>query len=202
MINYTAKEYDIYLESDEWENIRDRVLEERGRQCEICGTKERLQVHHCDYSANPNYAVLCKECHSVISQMVMDYNDADWKNKLDLGWIQNFVSEYMLGIYKRIYCPQKRKYYNFLNHKRLLVISDICKNTLAGQCKRNAGYADINDILQKRIATATGFYSSIRDKVAQYRKEFTEREIQEGVPLYAINHWLGLDVKYLNRGGS
>ena len=201
MINYTAKEYDVYLESDEWKRIRNRVFKERGQKCEICGVKERLQIHHCDYSADPKYAVLCKDCHSVVSQMVIDYNEADWKDKIDYKWLKEFIANRMLQIYKTIYCPQIQKNVNFLNYNNLHRIQQICKDTLSGQCKSNYRDSDINYIIRKKISTVS-CHLAIQSKITQYRKEFTEREIKDCIPLYAINHHLGIDVKYLKRGGD
>ena len=41
--------YSSYLQSDEWQRKRTRVLQQRGAKCEVCGIKHRLQVHHLTY---------------------------------------------------------------------------------------------------------------------------------------------------------
>ncbi|MCP3924502.1 MAG: HNH endonuclease [Desulfobacterales bacterium] len=43
------KEHRAFINSPEWEEIRQRLFKSRGKQCEICGEKRGVQVHHINY---------------------------------------------------------------------------------------------------------------------------------------------------------
>jgi len=64
----TGNKYQSYLQSDDWQRKRTRVLQQRGAKCEVCGIKHRLQVHHLTYDRLGNellsdLKVLCWACH-------------------------------------------------------------------------------------------------------------------------------------------
>lgn len=69
--------YDLLLERPEWKAYRLKVLAERGKKCEWCGSNKILQVHHKFYLKYPDgkyilpwqykmdaLLVLCKDCHT------------------------------------------------------------------------------------------------------------------------------------------
>ena len=65
-------QYQLYLESDVWLAIRDRVLERDGNTCQCCGRPAKV-VHHRDYSNSTmtgesidRLISLCKKCHKFI----------------------------------------------------------------------------------------------------------------------------------------
>lgn len=73
------KDYAVYLESQTWKDIRDRVFEEKGKVCEGCGQRVRLQVHHSIYSTKilqgeslEGLRVVCDKCHSYIHSLAND----------------------------------------------------------------------------------------------------------------------------------
>lgn len=60
--------YANYLKSDHWKATRLLALEHYGNRCSICGSSERLQVHHKHYSSlkhetMADLQVLCVGCH-------------------------------------------------------------------------------------------------------------------------------------------
>ena len=63
------KEYERYLESDTWTDIRRRKLAEVGAKCAICGSRENITVHHIQYpkvygsEEMEDLKVLCWNCH-------------------------------------------------------------------------------------------------------------------------------------------
>jgi 5-methylcytosine-specific restriction endonuclease McrA len=62
------KKYNAYLKSDEWAQLKIDLFERRGRECEKCGRKNWLQVHHLHYKnvfkEEPgDLQILCKPCH-------------------------------------------------------------------------------------------------------------------------------------------
>jgi hypothetical protein len=63
------KEYKKYLKLDHWKGLSRRIRQERGN-CQECGKKYNLNVHHLNYDRIGNelesdLIVLCKWCHNL-----------------------------------------------------------------------------------------------------------------------------------------
>jgi len=64
-----TQEYRDYINSEDWEAIRKAKLRESGYECERCGSRKGLQVHHRHYDKEFGYEddedlmVLCYDCH-------------------------------------------------------------------------------------------------------------------------------------------
>lgn len=61
--------YKEYLETDHWKSKRKRALKRANYKCQLCSSKESLQVHHNTYKNRGNekdedLIVLCENCHS------------------------------------------------------------------------------------------------------------------------------------------
>lgn len=62
-----SKEYDDYLKSEKWLNLRKSIIKRR-KKCERCGYDQNLQVHHKHYKNIFNerpqdLELLCARCH-------------------------------------------------------------------------------------------------------------------------------------------
>ena len=62
------QDYEAWLCTDAWAEIREAALERADRACEACCATRRLQVHHKHYKTFGNerpqdVQVLCAECH-------------------------------------------------------------------------------------------------------------------------------------------
>lgn len=71
------KKYKEYLNSDQWKEIRDKVLHRDGNKCIKCGSSKNLQVHHNTYDNIYNEAenlddliTLCSKCHMKEHDMI------------------------------------------------------------------------------------------------------------------------------------
>jgi len=67
-INDFKAKYKDYLLSNEWIAIKIDIYQKRGRQCEQCGNKTKLQIHHLTYdnifNEEPSdLLILCESCH-------------------------------------------------------------------------------------------------------------------------------------------
>ena len=69
------KEYNEYLASEQWSDLRLKIMYRDGFKCKKCNTRESLQVHHKDYrflyakNYETDFKVLitvCKDCHQKI----------------------------------------------------------------------------------------------------------------------------------------
>jgi 5-methylcytosine-specific restriction endonuclease McrA len=65
---YTKKKHIEYLLSEEWAKIRNDLFQTRGKECQRCGSKNQIQVHHLTYDNWKNeepqdLEILCAKCH-------------------------------------------------------------------------------------------------------------------------------------------
>jgi len=63
--------YRYYLQSEAWQNKRRKVLFRDGRQCQHCGSRDELEIHHLHYrnlghEKLADLMTLCKTCHQQI----------------------------------------------------------------------------------------------------------------------------------------
>lgn len=63
-----GENYADYLLTPRWQMTRLRALIRAGRKCQLCSSRERLNVHHNTYErlgheADTDLFVLCKPCH-------------------------------------------------------------------------------------------------------------------------------------------
>lgn len=76
----TSKEKNKFRASKQWKEFRNSLLDERGSQCELCGTKysgrrkKTLQVHHLDpdnyTDLNPDkFVLLCSSDHDLVERV-------------------------------------------------------------------------------------------------------------------------------------
>jgi len=62
------KEYEAYLKSDKWAQIKLDIIQIRGEKCERCGEKEELHLHHLTYKRlfaemPEDLELICRDCH-------------------------------------------------------------------------------------------------------------------------------------------
>jgi 5-methylcytosine-specific restriction protein A len=60
--------YNSYLKSDDWASKRKSILKRDNYQCQACGSRQQLQVHHRSYKRAghelaADLTVLCRTCH-------------------------------------------------------------------------------------------------------------------------------------------
>lgn len=68
-MNLIRMSYSDYLQTDHWHAVRNAALERAGHACQVCNSKERLDVHHRTYQRigheqDADVVVLCHACHS------------------------------------------------------------------------------------------------------------------------------------------
>ena len=63
------KQHRKFIESQEWETIRQRIYKKRGKKCEICLSDKNIQVHHLTYERfggdelDEDLIILCAKHH-------------------------------------------------------------------------------------------------------------------------------------------
>lgn len=193
MLEYKINEYDRYLESEEWKQIRDNEIKNHPF-CTFCGKTENLQVHHCDYSKSPHLIVLCRGCHEIISEMVMNYNNSPWKDRLDSNFAPEIVKKYIIKVYKEQYCKNPDKTYNFLNYSHIKEVCNLFSETLRNQAKFDGIPYDIKPIISKRLSH---FYcqAQVQEAISGYRKQYRLESKIAGEPEYSVKKYLGEGIK-------
>jgi len=61
-------DYQEYLQTDHWKQVRKRARKRAGNHCQICGNRSKLETHHNNYDnlgheKNSDVIVLCDSCH-------------------------------------------------------------------------------------------------------------------------------------------
>ena len=100
------EEYRIYLQSDHWKKLRQLKLEQSGRQCKICESKENIDVHHLQYHniydvCLGDLQVLCRFCHKLCHSFKLNrfgkrcrkYNELSKKRIKEIKELQSDVSK-------------------------------------------------------------------------------------------------------------
>jgi 5-methylcytosine-specific restriction endonuclease McrA len=91
-------DYYDYLLTPHWDYIRRAKLREASNRCELCFSKERLNVHHKTYERLgmeklSDLIVLCHECHTKVHEKLagdlqyMEAQDEDMEVEEDLGYV-------------------------------------------------------------------------------------------------------------------
>lgn len=72
--------YDDYMQSEEWQILRQIVIDRQGGQCDICG-RDITQIHHKSYpkrwedDSPDNLVGLCGRCHAEISGKIVSKSE-------------------------------------------------------------------------------------------------------------------------------
>ena len=65
-------DYEAYLHSSEWQELREQAMKRDGWQCRMCGTGKNLRVHHVNYEhvgteqELEDLLTLCDDCHQKV----------------------------------------------------------------------------------------------------------------------------------------
>lgn len=70
----SREEYQEYLKSDHWQSLRKRKLSHSKCRCAICGSTDRLEVHHLQYKNIfdvdlTDLRILCNRCHDLFHEL-------------------------------------------------------------------------------------------------------------------------------------
>ena len=195
MINATISDYDRFLSSREWHNKRIEIIQRDNCQCQICGRKESLQVHHfCYYDIkmldDDNLVTLCKLCHEIVSEKVDEINRYTYRELLDRVFLKDFLSNVVLELYIKSYCKNTGKSISFLQLEHLRdKVCDIIRNTFSWQCK--VCDKDLQPIVHERIYSLS-FINESQGRITEYRKHYIFESLLLGEPPYAIKSYLGI----------
>lgn len=93
----------VYLCSDHWQELRGAKFMQCGKRCELCGSTERIQVHHLNYRSIydvglSDLQVVCHLCHQGIHEKDNPHHKPKPKPRdFRPGW--NVVPTYVREMY-------------------------------------------------------------------------------------------------------
>lgn len=85
LIELREMDYQDYLKTPEWQEIRREALRRAKNRCQICNSSDYLHVHHRTYENKgdedlSDLTVLCSDCHQIFHQagkIVHDLTDSN-----------------------------------------------------------------------------------------------------------------------------
>ncbi|MGL5713052.1 MAG: HNH endonuclease [Paraclostridium sp.] len=99
--------YKEYLKSDEWKNIRELVLKRDNRKCVLCGSDDRLHIHHKTYKNIFNeiehlddLITLCNKCHANEHNKFMDFLMIDNRLILSKNSLKSVENSILYSIFQ------------------------------------------------------------------------------------------------------
>lgn len=78
------KDYQEYLESFTWHNVRKKVFAAKGNKCSCCKSKKAWQIHHSDYSTETLSGESIEHLHPICRKCHREIEHDDNGNKLSL----------------------------------------------------------------------------------------------------------------------
>lgn len=86
--DFSYQKYKNYLLSDAWAMRKDQLFSVVGRNCEMCGSGNHIQVHHLTYERlyderAGDLVVVCSECHEIMDK---DRKENTTQNQF-AGWM-------------------------------------------------------------------------------------------------------------------
>lgn len=104
-------EYEEFLRGNEWRKFAADVKKDSGYQCELCGSSERLEVHHIIYDHKTNLMnkqdviCLCKRCHVASHRMLAKYKETfKYPQMIDKEELKEFLGSVFTDFYFNSYC--------------------------------------------------------------------------------------------------
>ena len=114
-VDLHVSKYEMYLQSERFDEIRQAVFDRDGHKCVVCGSTENLRPHHLTYRNvyNENLddlVTLCNRCHSIYHNVenrkkYIDeiYEGDDWRKTVEENQREAEREEEVAGlIYKEI----------------------------------------------------------------------------------------------------
>lgn len=94
-----SDEYQVYMQSDEWQERRELALAKAGYCCERCGYDGPLDVHHLTYERlghemPQDLEALCRACHMVADEERARRTQIAMFGKRLNGWAVKVYGEY------------------------------------------------------------------------------------------------------------
>ena len=122
--------YDRYIHSEAWlKTKRAQIYKDLGSSCEICKSKEHIEMHHNNYkylfneSPKRDIVVLCRECHSMIHKATPSSKLGKKPGKTKCNLCSNYGTS--------------EKFYHYKSNYRNLKVCNTCHDALGPKINKN-----------------------------------------------------------------
>lgn len=206
-----SSEYQAFLQSPEWAEVRDRVMQRDGYKCRICGCGEHLQAHHIRYQdddgeqawLNDGYIVtLCRPCHQIITEAVNEARSATVSTDVEVNAIS--FEKFVYGMKRQFYGVAKALIVKAMMSLYIRSLLDDAKGLDLGvQELRATGGILVDSIRhQSHLLDAipydhVSYVSDFWQSVSQYRADAYRYYASEGFDDETIRRYLRLNVAQL-----
>ena len=196
---YVPTTYEAYLQTEEFDQIRQAVFSRDGRKCVVCGSTETLQPHHLTYDRLYHEEIsdlitLCRRCHSI-------YHAID-KRREALATISRYKE---LEQSKQDYEAK----YNKIEAESKLITEEIKTEYLPKDYCRNGDldmmdWAVLNPIIERKCEEhGIDYWQGNKTKLRNYfhyrRCEFFLKCIDKGITRETMINKTKFDPQYLSK---
>ena len=165
------KNYDEFLNTEEWRQVAAMVKDRDGNKCVICGSTENLNAHHIGYDGdrlNENDIVtLCNRCHECLHDGIKKMREAVSSGVYEM--LSDKLSDIVLDFYKRSFTKNEGRF-EVCNHENFLKLKSVLDKSIKNQIRSNGELADAIGTIEK-----TGYEALSKDKITNVRANYIER---------------------------
>lgn len=202
---HVPTDYECYLQSEDFDKIRQAVFERDGHKCVVCGSQERIVPHHLTYRNIYNEPVrdlitLCTRCHSIYHSIARRAEAVDkYYSANDAYKTRQKIEEDMQKREKERTHDEAVRDKVIQSIKDEFLEKDYCKNGDLDMCDWNVLNAAIRQKMDEfGMKSEYMINKSKLQKWFLYRRcELFKRCLDKGLPLKAMQEKTKFDPGYL-----
>ena len=185
------KNYDEFLNTEEWRQVAAMVKDRDGNKCVICGSTENLNAHHICYDGDcldeNDIVTLCNRCHECLHDGIKKMREAVSGGVYEM--LSDKLSDIVLDFYKRSFTKNEGRF-EVCNHENFLKLQSVLDKSIKNQIRSNGELADAIGTLER-----TAYEALSKDKIVAERVDFVQRALKIGMKPWEIQKRLKITEK-------
>ena len=185
------KNYDEFLNTEEWRQVAAMVKDRDGNKCVICGSTENLNAHHIGYEGDcldeNDIVTLCNRCHECLHDGIETMREAVSGGVYKM--LSEKLSDIVLDFYKRSFTKNEGRF-EVCNHENFLKLQAVLDKSIKNQIRSNGELADAIGTLER-----TAYEALSKDKIVAARVDFVQRALKIGMKPWEIQARLKINEK-------
>ena len=185
------KNYDEFLNTEEWRQVAAMVKDRDGNKCVICGSTENLNAHHIGYEGDcldeNDIVTLCNRCHECLHDGIETMREAVSSGVYQM--LSDKLSDIVLDFYKRSFTKSGGRF-EVCNHENFLKLQSVLDKSIKNQIRSNGELADAIGTLER-----TAYEALSKDKIVASRVDFVQRALKIGMKPWEIQKRLKITDK-------
>lgn len=197
------RDYDEFLNSDEWKEVAEMVKERDNHKCVICGSIENLNAHHLRYRADrldeDDIITVCGNCHQCLHNAVDEIKKTAGHGVRQL--FNEALSNIVIDFYKKSFSKSNGNF-EICKHTDFIKLREILEQTIESQIYNFYVTPDNNWYLVKdipKIIKEAGFENLSKTKIIELRIDFIKRAVKAGMKPYDIQRRLRISTNQYNK---